>query len=112
MIICSAETFNHGDDDNSKGPGQHWLSVLSDIGGPNALVKPFVKWNNIVSSRATLLDSVCRDCQMAQTAPRGPVFLTINEEILTKSLPHVNITPQSPITRTQTKSRVNNQVNI
>ena len=97
MIICSGEASDHSDDGEVKAPGPHWLGYLSDIGGPAALVRPYVKWSNTVKSRDALLDSVYRGCQIARTAPQGPVFLSISRELLAKSMPEIKITPPSPI---------------
>ncbi|MFC2032199.1 thiamine pyrophosphate-dependent enzyme [Chloroflexota bacterium] len=92
MIICSAGTPDHGEDENSKGPGWYWLSQLSGIEGPDALVRSYVKWSNAVTSKETLVDSIYRGCQIAQTPPRGPVFLTVPGELLSKPLPEVSKT--------------------
>lgn len=97
MIICSAEDSDHGEDGEVKGPGEHWIGHLSDIGGPAALVRPYVKWSNTVKSKDTLLDSVYRGCQIARTAPPGPVFLAISRELLFKSLPETKTAQPPPV---------------
>ncbi len=94
MIICSADNTGYGEDD--EGSAWYWLGNLSDLVGPDALVRPYVKWSNAVTSKETLLDSVCRGCQISQTAPRGPVFLSIPRGFLLKSLPEVRMPPLSP----------------
>ena len=97
MVICSGEASDHADDGAVKAPGSHWLSYLSDIGGPATLVRPYVKWSNTVKSKDTLLDSVSRGCQIAQTAPRGPVFLSVSNELILKSQPEIKIARPSPV---------------
>lgn len=89
MVICSADTSCGGEDVDTKGWGWHWLNLLSDVGGPSALLRPYVKWSNAVTSREALMDSVSRGYQIAQTAPQGPVFLAISKELLLKSTPEV-----------------------
>jgi len=86
MIILSGEVFDHHADGEFIPPGSHWLSLLSDVGGPISMVNDYVKWRNTVKSKDTLLDSLYRGCQIARTPPRGPVFLSIPTELLEKNL--------------------------
>ncbi len=97
MIICVGEFSTHGGEGDAKPPGGQWLRYLSDIGGPLALVSPYVKWSNTVKSRDSLLDSVYRGCQIARTVPRGPVFLSIAGELLLKPMPEIKIPRTSHI---------------
>jgi len=96
VIIISGETYEHLGDDEVRAQGFHWLGLLSDIGGPPALVENCVKWSNAIKSRDSLVDSVSRGCQIAMTAPRGPVFLSIPTEILLKSRPEAKIARPYP----------------
>jgi acetolactate synthase-1/2/3 large subunit len=50
------------------------------------LVKPYVKWSNTVTSKKALADSINRGCQIAQTAPCGPVFLAVPRELMAQEL--------------------------
>jgi len=86
MVICSAEDADHGESDAVKPGGPHWISNLSDIGGPAAMVRPYVKWSNTVASKSTLIDSVYRACHIAQAHPQGPVFLAFTREVLFEPL--------------------------
>jgi len=86
IIICSAYSSDYGDYEGNKSPEAHWISRLSDIGGPSTLVKPYVKWVNTVTSKKTLVDSIERGCQIAQTTPCGPVFLAIPKELMAEDL--------------------------
>jgi acetolactate synthase-1/2/3 large subunit len=86
MVIFSGEVFDHHADGEFMPPGSHWLSLLSDVGGPCSVIDGYVKWKNTVKSRDSLLDSLYRGCQIARTPPRGPVFLSIPTELLEKSL--------------------------
>ena len=85
MIIISGETYEHRGDEEVSAQGWHWLGLLSDIGGPSALFRNYIKWGNPVKSRDSLVDCVLRGCQIALTAPMGPVYLSIPTEILLKS---------------------------
>ena len=96
MILFSGETYEHRGDHEVRAQGWHWLGLLSDIGGPPALVKDYVKWSNSVKSRDSLVDSVSRGCQIAMTTPRGPVFLSIPTEMLPKSQEGVKIARPYP----------------
>ncbi len=84
VIIFSGETYEHRGDDEVRAQGWHWLGLLSDIGGPSALFRGYIKWGNSVKSRDSLVDSVLRGCQIALAAPQGPVYLSIPTEILLK----------------------------
>ncbi|MFH1650541.1 MAG: thiamine pyrophosphate-binding protein [Chloroflexota bacterium] len=87
LMIFSAEDAAHGDDAGEiKGPGPHWVSQLSDFGGPAELVRRYVKWSNTVRSRMTMLDSFHRGYEIALSAPRGPVFLGVARDLLVKPM--------------------------
>ncbi len=58
MIICTGDTSGYGEDEDDQGDGTRWLRILSDIGGNDAVVSPYVKWSNTVTSKETLLGSV------------------------------------------------------
>jgi thiamine pyrophosphate-dependent acetolactate synthase large subunit-like protein len=98
MIIFSGETYEHYGDEEVRAQGWHWLGLLSDMGGPPALVENYVKWSNAVKSRDGLIDSVSRGCQIAMTAPRGPAFLSIPTEILQRSRAEAKIARPYPVT--------------
>jgi acetolactate synthase-1/2/3 large subunit len=85
MIIFGGETCEHCGDEEVRAQGWHWLGLLSDIGGPAALVKNYVKWSNEVKNRDALVDSVIRGCQIARSAPAGPVFVSVPTEIMLRS---------------------------
>ncbi|MFC2013995.1 thiamine pyrophosphate-dependent enzyme [Chloroflexota bacterium] len=94
MLICSGDTLSFGED--GRGAGWQWLPNLSDIEGPDAMVRPYVKWSKTVKSAETLLDSVGRGCAIAQAAPKGPVFLTIPWEFQINSQPEIKNTTFYP----------------
>lgn len=92
MLICTADTSGLGED--YMGQDLHWMRFLSDIGGPHPLLKPYVKWSNVITSKETLLDSLYRGFQIALTPPRGPVFLTIPRELMLRQFSELG-TPRS-----------------
>ncbi len=97
MLILSGETCEHCEDAEFGAQGGQWLSLLSDIGGPSALVSDYVKWGNGVKSRDSLVDSVIRGSRIALAAPRGPVFISVPCELLLQSGAEVKIKPPSPV---------------
>ena len=97
MVIFSGETYEHTGDAEVKPQGWHWLGLLSDSGGPSSLVNGYVKWSNSAKSKENLVDLIYRGCQIARTAPQGPVFLSISPELLIKSYPETRITRPYPV---------------
>jgi acetolactate synthase I/II/III large subunit len=96
MMIFSGETCEHCGDEEVKAQGWQWLGLLSDIGGPSALVDNYVKWSNGAKSRDGLVDAVVRGAQIALSAPRGPVYISVPPEILLKSGADIKIKRPSP----------------
>lgn len=97
MLIFSGETYHHYSDGDVRAQGWHWLGLLSDIGGPSALLKGFTRWSNAVKSRDSLVDSVLRGSRIARTAPGGPVYLSVPTEVLLKPGDEVNIRPPASV---------------
>ena len=91
MLICTGDTSGQGEDYQDS--DRHWLSLLSDIGGPHALVGPCAKWSNVVASNDALMDSIHRGCQIALRSPQGPVFLSIARGLLLETLPEQRTAP-------------------
>jgi acetolactate synthase-1/2/3 large subunit len=95
VLILSAFTTDYDENNGKVTTESHWLSRLSDIGGPSALVKHYVKWCNTVTSRETMVDSIMRGCRAAVTAPYGPVFISIPRELIEQQMTDVKL-PTSP----------------
>lgn len=81
MVVISGESIGYGDM-AGQDPGAQWLHELSDIGGPERLLKPVVKWTSTVRTASTLGDTVHRAARIAVEAPRGPAFVDIPIEIM------------------------------
>lgn len=94
MIIGTGDTSRYGEED--KGANWQWLGHLAEIEEPSDLVRPYVKWSNSVKSPKAVLDSIYRGCQIAQTIPQGPVFLTIPFELLLEPSGEVPVARLSP----------------
>jgi thiamine pyrophosphate-dependent acetolactate synthase large subunit-like protein len=56
-------------------PWIDWIHTSSDQGG---LIRNFTKWDNQPGSPAAAMEAMMRAAQIAQTAPRGPVFVNLD----------------------------------
>jgi acetolactate synthase-1/2/3 large subunit len=80
--------------------GRQWLRVLTDLGGPARLVEPTVKWSFGLNSSVILPHTIQRACQLAMSAPRGPVFVSVPTEMLMETMsaePPVAVLPAVPV---------------
>ncbi|MDA1174682.1 MAG: thiamine pyrophosphate-binding protein [Chloroflexi bacterium] len=85
MVVVSGESIGYGDMPG-KDPGSQWLQELSDIGGPEKLVAPVMKWTATVRARETLSDTFHRACRIAMESPRGPVYVDAPLEIMLQQI--------------------------
>ncbi len=81
MIVFAGELIGFGEE-LGPDPGGHWLGQLADVGGPARLVERCVKWSLAVNTTAIFPATIQRACQLAMTAPRGPVFVSLPMEFL------------------------------
>jgi len=81
MIVMSGESLGYGETRDFD-PGNQWYRNLGVVGGPQRLVDSLVKWANQAPSPETLYQSVIRIGEMAQRAPRGPVYLNVPVETM------------------------------
>jgi acetolactate synthase I/II/III large subunit len=91
MLIISGETYQHSENGQTRPQGGHWLSLLSDIGGPSLLVKDYVKWSNSIRTKDGMVDAVSRGIRIAASPIPGPVFLTVSPELLAGIFPDQTI---------------------
>src|SRR3954467_494657 len=61
---------------------RQWLRVLTDVGAPAALVERSVKWSFGLNTSLILPHTIQRACQLAMSAPKGPVFVSVPTEAL------------------------------
>jgi thiamine pyrophosphate-dependent acetolactate synthase large subunit-like protein len=55
-------------------PWIDWIHTSADQGG---LIRNFTKWDNQPGSPAAAMEALLRAAQIAQTAPRGPVYINL-----------------------------------
>jgi acetolactate synthase-1/2/3 large subunit len=82
MVVLAGESVAFAEDGTPL--GRQWLRLLTDIGGPARLIEPCVKTSFSLTASQLLASTVQRACQLALTAPRGPVFLSVAIEHLMK----------------------------
>ena len=88
MLVLAGESVTLGADPDLAMEAQ-WYGGVSP-GGIDKLVSRSVKWSGLIPSAPTLYQSVIRAGEMAQRAPRGPVFLDVPLEYMLEdwSPPH------------------------
>lgn len=59
-------------------PWIDWIHTCADQGG---LIRNFVKWDNQPGSAQAAREALFRACQLARTAPAGPVYVNIDAAI-------------------------------
>ena len=62
-------------DASKRRPWIDWIHTSSDQGG---LIRDFTKWDNQPGSPAAAMEALLRGAQIAQTAPRGPVYVNLD----------------------------------
>jgi acetolactate synthase I/II/III large subunit len=87
MVVLCGESVGFGEVPGPD-PGQQWLRVLTDMGGPARVVEPCVKWSFGLNASAILPATIARACQLAVAPPQGPVFVSIPMEHLFETMPN------------------------
>ena len=64
-----------------------WLHSVTDQG---ALVRQYVKWDDQPLSPRAAIESLLRANQIARTAPKGPVYVTLDQRLQEDSEPYRN----------------------
>jgi acetolactate synthase-1/2/3 large subunit len=85
MVVLAGEAIGFGEPPGPK-VGRQWLRLLADTGGPARLVEPCVKWSFGLNTAELLPQTMQRACQLAVSAPRGPVFVSVPTEFLLQDL--------------------------
>jgi thiamine pyrophosphate-dependent acetolactate synthase large subunit-like protein len=65
-------------------PWIDWIHTSSDQGG---LIRNFTKWDNQPGSPEAAMEALLRAAQIAQTAPKGPVYVNLEVEMQEKKIP-------------------------
>jgi acetolactate synthase I/II/III large subunit len=100
MVVMAGESISFAEPP-APPAGRQWLRVLTDLGGPARLVEPSVKWSFGLNSSVILPHTIQRACQLAMSAPRGPVFVSVPTEMLMETMsaepPPVAALPAVPV---------------
>jgi len=59
-------------------PWIDWIHTCSDQGG---LIRNYTKWDNQPGSVPAAMEAILRAAQIAQTAPRGPVYINLDASV-------------------------------
>jgi acetolactate synthase-1/2/3 large subunit len=86
MAIFAGEVIGFAEPPSPK-VGRQWLRLLTDVGGPARLMEGSVKWSFGLNVPSLLPQTVQRACQLAASAPRGPVFVSVPTEYLVQEMP-------------------------
>ncbi len=100
MIVLAGESVAFAED--TKHPaGRQWLRLLTDVGGPARLVEPAAKWSFGLNTPLILPHTIQHACQIAMSAPKGPVFVSVPTEYLMEEIsvepPAVAAIPATPL---------------
>ena len=71
-------------------PWIDWIHTCSDQG---ALVRNFTKWDNQPGSVAAAMEAIVRAAQIAQTAPRGPVYVNLDSTLQEEKIGALPVVP-------------------
>lgn len=86
MLVLAGESDSFGEDPRVD-PGVQWLDQLADVGGPDTLARPYVKWAARVPSPIALPMTLSHACRLALAPPAGPVVVTVSMENSFASVP-------------------------
>ena len=70
-------------DATKRRPWIDWVHTSADQGG---LIRNFTKWDNQPGSPAAAMEALLRAAQIAQTAPKGPVYINLEVEMQEQKL--------------------------
>jgi acetolactate synthase-1/2/3 large subunit len=100
MVVMAGESVSFAEPP-APPAGRQWLRVLTDMGGPARLVQDTVKWSFGLNAANILPHTIQRACQLAMSAPRGPVFVSVPTEMLMETMsteaPTVAAMPAVPV---------------
>src|SRR5437899_8074208 len=85
MVVLAGESIGFAEGAHSV-MGRQWLRLLTDVGGPARLMEHCVKWSFGLNSSVILPHTIQRACQLAMSAPRGPVFVSVPTEMLMETM--------------------------
>lgn len=104
MVVLAGESVAFGEPPEAP-MGPQWLRLLTDVGGPARLMEPCVKWSFGLNTPTILPHTIERACQLAKSAPLGPVFVSVPAEFLMArmqgTLPRASALPRPPAAQPQ-----------
>ena len=110
LLICVGESTSYGADPHFD-PGSHWLTDLTEVGGPARLGESISKWSATVGSSWTLYGSAVRAGEISKSVPQGPVILSLPMEVMQGSWSLPSQRPEPPqISRHQPDSKTIGQI--
>ena len=94
MLFCAGRTplFEHGRR-GARNAHIHWAQEMFDQAG---MVRELVKWDYELRDGVNIEDVIDRALTLAQTAPQGPVYLTLPREVLAQELSGIDVKPAAP----------------
>ncbi|MBL8382174.1 MAG: thiamine pyrophosphate-binding protein [Burkholderiales bacterium] len=63
-----------------------WIDWIHTVADQGALVRDYTKWDNQPGSVAAAVEALLRAAQIAQTAPRGPVYVNLDAALQEQKL--------------------------
>ncbi|MBV9190346.1 MAG: hypothetical protein JOZ85_07675 [Betaproteobacteria bacterium] len=109
MVVMAGESVSFAEPP-APPAGRQWLRVLTDMGGPARLVQDTVKWSFGLNAANILPHTIQRACQLAMSAPRGPVFVSVPTEMLMETMstepPAVAALPSVPVANEEARGAV------
>ena len=94
MVVLAGESVGFSEPPSQK-VGRQWLRLLTDTGGPARLMENCTKWSFGLNTGVILPQTIQRACQLAMSAPKGPVFVSVPVEYLVQTMsasaPHATL---------------------
>ncbi len=78
-------------DATKRRPWIDWIHTTSDQG---ALVRDYTKWDNQPGSVGAAMEAIMRGAQIAQTAPRGPVYINLDVTMQEEKIGPLPVMPE------------------
>jgi acetolactate synthase I/II/III large subunit len=72
-----------------RGSRNEWVHWVQDVQDQRGIVRGYVKYENEIRTGRNIQQMVCRALQIAQSDPKGPVYLTASREVLEEEVPAI-----------------------
>ncbi len=74
-----------------RGSRNEWVHWVQDVLDQRGVVRGYVKYDNEIRTGRNIKQIVHRALQLAQSDPKGPVYLTASREVLEEEVPSVGV---------------------